>query len=65
VLAPYLRTARVLIETLESQSVGFTVELVGDQEDALMKAVHGRSREAIRVVKRADEWPVPSGDIPF
>lgn len=65
ILAPYVRTANLLVESLTGLGLAFRVEQVSAKHDKPMKAVHGRSREAIRVRGRQGGWPCPPDAIPF
>ena len=64
VLHPYLVTAQTLI-ALEQSITAVSVERVRDRDDRLMTAVDGRTRQAVRVVKREKGWPAPPDAMPF
>lgn len=66
ILRPYLVAAQTLVALLDQRGIAVTIERVREQADKLMKAVDGRTKQAIRVAKRTGDWPAPAdSDIPF
>lgn len=65
VLLAYRRLAESLIGQIRELGIDFAVERVTERGHRPMKAVHGRSREAVRVRRRKQPWPHPPDAIPF
>lgn len=66
VLVRLRKTALSLVQVIKRERIIFTVELASEKTDPMMRAVHGRSREAVRVTTRKNGWPgKPPLYIPF